>query len=71
MTREEVVDLMKSSRSGDDWDANCVVVKAAHDGYYPRYWFEAFLESGLAREIMAGFGETPDITVVPAEAHDE
>ena len=33
MTQQDVVDLMKSSKSEDEWNANCDKVKAEFGGY--------------------------------------
>lgn len=63
MDREAVIALMKTSASAREWNANCVAVKKACGGGYPAFWYEAILQSGLAREIMAKFGGSPDITV--------
>ncbi len=63
MNKQEVIDLMKSSRSEKEWSANCAVVKAAYNGHYPAFWFEAIIRSGVATETMAEFGATPVIKV--------
>jgi hypothetical protein len=52
MTEQEVVALMTSSRSEDEWDANCDEVKRRCDGY-PGFWFGAVILSGLARRVSA------------------
>jgi hypothetical protein len=48
MTEREVVDLMASSKSSEEWDANCETVKRKNGGNYPRFWYTAILASGLA-----------------------
>lgn len=53
MTPENVIDLMKSSKSAAEWDANCDKVKAAHGGDYPSFWFLAIILSGLWTEVSA------------------
>ena len=63
MTEQEVVALMESSKSADEWNANCDRVKQTCDGY-PSFWFKAIMLSGLAKRAMARFGETDEITVV-------
>ena len=63
MQRDEVVALMESSRSSQEWTDNCLRVKAAHGGRYPAFWYEAVLLSGLARRTMAKYGCADEITV--------
>lgn len=48
MTEREVVDLMASSKSSQEWDDNCTKVKAKNGGNYPFFWYRAILVSGLA-----------------------
>lgn len=48
MTPDEVVKLMKSSRTAQEWDANCDKVKAAFGGDYPEFWRELWVFHGLA-----------------------
>jgi hypothetical protein len=62
MNREDVVALMRSSKTAKEWDNNCDHVKRELGGY-PAYWYEAILASGLAREVFATFGETPNVKV--------
>lgn len=62
MTENEVVELMKSSKSAKEWDDNCDIVKERCNGY-PDFWFRAIIRSGLAKETMAQYGGSPDITI--------
>ncbi len=58
MTRDEVLSLMRSSKTEADWNANCDKVKAAHNGEYPPYWFSDVIQSGPIAEVMGpGAGE--------------
>lgn len=57
MERDEVVALMESSKTPAEWDANIEKVKAAHDGNYPGYWYEAILKSGLADRVIKAAGD--------------
>lgn len=59
MDKQEVVDLMRGSKTVEDWNTNCDTVKAAHDGAYPGYWFATFIMSGL----MASLGLDDQIHV--------
>jgi ABC-type Fe3+ transport system substrate-binding protein len=42
MNEEEVVILMKSSKSSKEWDENCDKVKDACGGY-PGFWFRVII----------------------------
>jgi hypothetical protein len=53
MTQEEVVALMRSSKSEQEWDQNCDIVKTCNDGKYPDFWFVAIVMSGLSRRTTA------------------
>lgn len=50
MDRDAVVTLMQSSKTGAEWNANQDAVKAAYDGGYPSFWFDAIIETGLLRK---------------------
>jgi len=63
MTEEEVVDLMKSSKSEAEWNTNCDKVKASCDGY-PNFWYSAIILSGLCDEVGAPHGFGSKITIV-------
>ena len=64
MEQDEVVALMRTSTSKESWNANIDKVKKACGGY-PEFWYEAIIQSGLADEVVAGFGGTTDIEVIP------
>ena len=51
-TPEQVVSLMSSSKSEEEWNANCDKVKAAHKGY-PNWWYKEIMMSGLAAKTQA------------------
>jgi hypothetical protein len=55
MLKEDVVKLMSSSKTEEEWNANCDKVKDAHNGDYPNYWYETFLVSGLMSKITSNF----------------
>lgn len=67
MTQEEVLALMRSSKSETEWNANCHKVKAAHDGHYPAYWFAEVIQSGLITEAL-GAGAA-DIKIMTGPIH--
>jgi len=55
MTKEQVVDLMKSSTSENEWNNNCDKVKAAFGGY-PSFWYSAVIMSGVLNKTRQKFG---------------
>ena len=55
MTKEEVIKLMKDSKSEIDWNKNCDAVKKAFDGNYPNFWYSEIISSGLLAETQAGW----------------
>ena len=55
MSEQEVIDLMKSSKSEQEWNANADIVRSKYDGY-PDFWFMAIIASGIASEVLSGFG---------------
>lgn len=56
MTKEEVIALMESSKTKQEWKDNCLKVKLANEGHYPAYWYETFLATGLADKIIKATG---------------
>lgn len=54
MTQAEVVALMKSSKSEDEWNANCDKVKKACGGY-PGFWYSAIILSGLLNQVQSNW----------------
>ncbi len=55
MTQDEVVALMKSSKSEAEWNANCDAVKRACGGY-PEFWYAAILASGILVNVQRSWG---------------
>lgn len=49
MTEQDVVALMKSSKSEREWNSNCDKVKATCKGY-PPFWYKAIVLSGVLAE---------------------
>ena len=56
MTEKEVVDLMESSKSEKEWDANADKIREVYMGY-PDFWFRAIVLSGLAHRNMMGWDQ--------------
>jgi hypothetical protein len=63
MNEEQVVALMSSAVSSQDWNNKCDEVKRACNGY-PNFWFGSIIQSGLAREVMSKFGASPEIRII-------
>ena len=51
-TSEGVVELMRTSKSEEEWNNNCDKVKAANGKDYPAFWYESIMLSGVAYEVM-------------------
>jgi len=62
MTKEEVVQLMESSQTAEDWDTNADKVKAACNGY-PSFWFPTIVMSGLVNRVAARWGGSGGIRI--------
>jgi len=55
MSKQEVVELMESSKSESEWNENCNTVRAAFDGNYPSFWYATIIEGGVLSDTrMAG-----------------
>jgi len=50
---------MVSSRSDEEWNANCDAVKLLFGGYYPDFWYAAIIRSGCMALTVAGFKSAP------------
>lgn len=55
MTEQEVVSLMSSSTSEDEWNDNCDRVKAAFGNDYPDWWYGKVIASGVHGKTVAGW----------------
>lgn len=62
MNEQEAIDLMKSSRSTQEWNDNCDKIKAAYLGKpgasfdgYPDWWYARIIRSGVADMVRLGF----------------
>ena len=62
MTQQQVVELMESSLSEVEWNANCDKVKKVFNGY-PNWWYSAIVLSGVASRTVAKFGGSAEIKV--------
>lgn len=61
MTKEEVLNLMSSSKNEQEWNTNCDKVKKEFNGY-PSWWYVEVVLSKLADKT---FGEgSSDIKII-------
>lgn len=49
MSKDEVIALMRNSKSEDEWNRNCDAVKRAFNGY-PDWWYQDIIQSGVLTE---------------------
>jgi len=59
---EEQIEMMKSSATEVEWNANVGKVKATHGGY-PTDWYEKIVLSGVMKMTVAKFGGSDKIIV--------
>lgn len=50
MTEQEVIDLMETSKSEQEWNDNCDEVKRRCNGY-PSFWYGTMIMSGRLTRI--------------------
>ena len=53
MNEQQVIDLMESSQTSQEWSDNCDKVKAACGGNYPSFWWPVMKLSGRMDKILA------------------
>jgi hypothetical protein len=63
MDKQEVIDLMRSSNTEQEWNANCSKIKKACGNAYPPFWFRTIILSGLGDEIAAKWGGDTQIRI--------
>jgi hypothetical protein len=64
MTQDDVVTLMLSSESEEEWNDNADAVKEAFGGY-PAFWYPAVILSGVAYYARQRWQQTVQRTVIP------
>lgn len=58
MEKQQVIELMSSSKNMSEWNKNCNTVKEAHNNSYPSWWYSEIILSGLCdRTLGAGSSE--------------
>lgn len=63
MSEKEVVELMESSKSKEEWDANADTVQAKCGGY-PSFWFGAIVLSDVSRQTAAKWNGDTELRVI-------
>lgn len=53
MEKQEVIELMESSKSRAEWIKNCDTVKEAFNDDYPDFWDSEIIKTGLLGATMA------------------
>ena len=62
MNENEVVELMKSSKTEKEWNDNCNKVKFIYSGY-PIFWYRTIVLSGVATETAKSWGGNAEIHI--------
>ena len=52
-----VRDLMRESKSGQEWRQNAETVKTYFGGDYPEWWYREIIESGIMYEAQLTWAE--------------
>lgn len=63
MSPEDLVNLMRSSASEEEFNRNVKIVKARFNGDYPPFWFGTMVVSGVTNEIQRTWSK-PSATAV-------
>lgn len=73
MTEQQVIQLMESSKSEEEWNDNAQRVKEEFNGMYPSFWFAAIILSGVAKRTASKFGQSADIntSVIKKRVHSD
>lgn len=50
MSDDQILILMKSSKSQSEWNRNCDCVKKAFNNDYPKNWYSLIIHSGVLNE---------------------
>ena len=63
LTKEsDVVSLMSGSKSEQEWNKNCDLVKSTNSGY-PDFWYPSIVMSGVAKRTSASWGGTDELQI--------
>lgn len=67
MEKAEVLKIMKSSKSPEEWNINLQSVREAHGGDVPDCWWEDVMLSGLFNEMCIQTSQVPDPLIEKVE----
>jgi len=62
MTKQKIIALMESSKSEEEWNANCELVKEKCNGY-PSFWYETIVLSKIAQKVAAKWDSDAEIHI--------
>ncbi len=62
--QENVVELMSTSKTKDEWAINVDIVKRANGDKYPSFWFAAIVSSGLMDRVSRRWGGDSGIHII-------
>jgi len=62
MEKQEVMDLLKSSKNSSEWNANCDTIKKAFNGGYPAWWYQEVVLSGFMDDTLGPGSSTIKIS---------
>lgn len=62
MNPQQVIDLLKTSESEAQWNANCDTIKKACGGY-PDFWWNDIILSGVMRRIANRWGGDDQVRI--------
>ena len=48
----KTINIMKNSKTIEEWIENCEIVQIAFGGEYPDFWYQVIGEGGIAREAF-------------------
>lgn len=51
LEKTEVVTLLESAKTADEWNASVVRIIKGYNGRYPHWWIETVIESGLMERV--------------------
>ena len=60
MNEVEVVELIKSSKTEQEWNDNCDTVKEKCSGYTD-FWFSTIVQSGIAKATTDSFNSSVEL----------
>lgn len=56
---EAELESLRACQSEEEWEQICNSIKEVRGGEYPLDWFPKVMASGLAKEVLARFGQAP------------